>query len=79
MCFSRRRSNQLHQGSGVLLIIFVKVLILVLLHEELGNIVPAAYDIFQHINIVLVSLSGNILVLIKPIKILIIPQYIFFG
>ena len=42
------------------------------LREELGNTVPAACDIVQHIHIGLIRLSGKILILVKPIKSLIV-------
>ena len=51
----------------------------VFLHEELGNIVPAACGIVQCIHIGLIRLSGNILIIVKPIKILMIIQSISIG
>ena len=46
----------------------IKVLILVLPYEELGNIVPPSCDIFQPIHKGLVRLAGDTLTLVKPIK-----------
>ena len=48
-------------------------------HEELGNIVTAACNLSRHIHIGLAILAGNILVILKSIKILIVLQSILLG
>ena len=78
-CYSLKRSYQHNQGSGVVIIVLVNVLIPFLPRKELGNIVPTACEIVQRIHIGLVSLTGNILVLRKPTKLLIYPHSVFLG
>ena len=69
----------LSQGNSIVLVILVKVLILVFPHEELGVIFPDACELIQHTHIGLLSHAGDILIIMKPIKILIALQSIYLS